>query len=80
MQPCHCMAYHLFDNPFHDKYHFAMDADKQDKKGVKQPENMVYYKSKNELYSTLHTCIVLRELPEISPQDVKKIEEKEGGA
>jgi len=36
----------------------VMGADKQDTQGVKQPENMVYYKSKNELYSTVHACIM----------------------
>jgi hypothetical protein len=55
-----------------------MDTDeKEDKRGVKQPENMVQYKSKKELYSTLHTCVMLRELPELTPEELKKISERE---
>jgi hypothetical protein len=54
-----------------------MDANKKEKEGVKQPENMVYYKPKKELYSTLHTCIILRELPEITPEEARKISERE---
>ena len=54
-----------------------MDADEKGKKDVKQPENMVCYTSKEELYSTLHTCIMLRELPEITPEEAHKISERE---
>lgn len=54
-----------------------MDAKDQEKEGVKQPENMVQYKSKNELYSTVHACIMLRELPELTPEELKHIEEQE---
>lgn len=71
------MTWFLIDNPIHGKYHFTMDADEKDNKGVKQPENMVYYKAKNELYSTLHTCIILRELPEITPEKAREISERE---
>ena len=62
---------------FKSKYHIVMDADEKDKEGVKQPENMVYYKSREELYSTLHMCIYMRELPEITPEEIKQMEEKE---
>jgi hypothetical protein len=55
----------------------VMGADKQDTQGVKQPENMVYYKSKNELYSTVHACIMLRELPELAPEELQQISERE---
>jgi hypothetical protein len=55
-----------------------MDTDeKEDEQGVKQPENMVYYKPKKELYSTVHACVVLRELPELTPEELKKISERE---
>jgi hypothetical protein len=54
-----------------------MDSDVREKEGVKQPENMVYYKSKEELCSTLHTCIVLRELPELTPEELQQISERE---
>jgi hypothetical protein len=54
-----------------------MDADDKDKEGVKQPENMVCYKPRDELYSTLHTCIVLRELPELTPEELRQISERE---
>jgi hypothetical protein len=62
---------------FKSKYHIFMDADDKDKEGVKQPENMVYYKSREELYSTLHMCIVLRELPELTPEELRQISERE---
>jgi hypothetical protein len=54
-----------------------MDADDKDKEGVKQPENMVYFKLREELYSTLHMCIVLRELPELTPEELRQISERE---
>jgi len=54
-----------------------MDADKKNNKRVKQPENMVYYKSREELYSTVHACIVLRELPELTPEELLQIAERE---
>lgn len=54
-----------------------MDVDNKDNKNVKQPENMVYYKPKKELYSTLHTCIMLRELPELTPDEARAISERE---
>jgi hypothetical protein len=54
-----------------------MDADEKDKEGVKQPENLVYYKSREELYTTLHMCIYMRELPDITPEEIKQMEEKE---
>jgi hypothetical protein len=62
---------------FKSKYHIVMDADEKDKEGVKQPENLVYYKSRGELYATLHMCIYMRELPEITPEEIKQMEEKE---
>lgn len=56
----------------------VMDTnEKEDKRGVKQPENMVYYKPKKELYSTVHACIVLRELPELTPEELMQISERE---
>lgn len=54
-----------------------MDAKEKEGKGVKQPENMVYYKSKKELYSTVHACIMLRELPELAPEELQQISERE---
>jgi hypothetical protein len=54
-----------------------MDADKKNNKRVKQPENLVYYKSREELYSTVHACIVLRELPELTPEELLQIAERE---
>jgi hypothetical protein len=54
-----------------------MDADEKEKEGVKQPENLVYYKSRGELFTTLHMCIYMRELPEITPEEIKQMEEKE---
>ena len=62
---------------FKSKYHIVMDADEKDKEGVKQPENLVYYKSRGEFYATLHMCIYMRELPEITPEEIKQMEEKE---
>jgi len=59
------------------KYHFVMDADEKSKGVVKQPENLVQYKSKKELYSTVHACIVLRELPELTPEELQRISERE---
>ena len=72
-----CIASGQFDNSFHDKYYFAMDTNEIDKKNTKQPENMVYYKSKKELYSTVHACIMLRELPELTPEELQQISERE---
>ncbi|MGB4223493.1 MAG: hypothetical protein WBJ54_06720 [Syntrophorhabdus sp.] len=54
-----------------------MDVNEKVKKAVKQPDNMVYYRPRDELYSTLHTCVVLRELPELSPEELKQIAEWE---
>lgn len=54
-----------------------MDTNEIDKKSMKQPENMVYYKSKKELYSTVHACIMLRELPELTPEELQQISERE---
>ena len=54
-----------------------MDADEKEKEGVKQPENLVYYKSREELYSTVHACIILRELPELTPEELRQISERE---
>lgn len=47
------------------------------KETVKEPENMVRYKPSSELYTTLHTCIYLRELPEITPEESLAIQAKE---
>ncbi|HQO62010.1 MAG TPA: hypothetical protein PK528_00230 [Syntrophorhabdus sp.] len=54
-----------------------MDVNEKLKKAVKQPDNMVYYRPRDELYSTLHTCVVLRELPELSPEELQQIAEWE---
>ena len=54
-----------------------MDADEKEKEGVKQPENLVYYKSREDIYTTLHMCIYMRELPDITPEEIKQMEEKE---
>jgi hypothetical protein len=54
-----------------------MDADEKDKEGVKQPENLVYYKSREELYATLHMCIYMRELPEITSEEARAISDRE---
>jgi hypothetical protein len=54
-----------------------MDSEVGYTDGVKQPESLVYYRSKEELYSTLHTCIVLRELPELTPEELQRISERE---
>jgi hypothetical protein len=54
-----------------------MNVEDKDKNVLRQPENMVYYKSKEELYSTLHTCIVLRELRELTPEELQRISERE---
>jgi len=59
------------------EYHIDMESEANDNEGVKQPENMVYYTSKEELYTTLHTCIVLRELPELTPEELQQISERE---
>jgi hypothetical protein len=69
------MTHILFDNPIHGRYHFVVDA--KDKEGVKQPENLVQYKSKKELYSTVHACIMLRELPELTPEELQRISDRE---
>jgi len=57
-----------------------MDGAEKDKQVVKQPENMVYYKSKKELYSTVHACIMLRELPELTPEELQQISEREANS
>jgi hypothetical protein len=54
-----------------------MNADDKNKGVVKQPENLVQYKSKKELYSTVHACIVLRELPELTHEELLQIAERE---
>jgi hypothetical protein len=54
-----------------------MDADEKNNKRVKQPENMVYYKPIKELYSTVHACIILRELPELTAEELRQISERE---
>jgi hypothetical protein len=51
--------------------------DSKEKKIVKQPENMVLYKPKHELCSTVHACIVLSELPELTPEELKQISDRE---
>jgi hypothetical protein len=69
-----------FDNPVHGKYHVCMDGGNKKKTDVKQPDNMVHYKSKKELFSTVHACIMLRELPELTPEELKQISDKERSA
>jgi hypothetical protein len=54
-----------------------MSASDKESKGIKQPENLVYYKPTKELYSTLHMCIYMRELPEITPEEAQAISERE---
>ena len=54
-----------------------MDSKQKDKTEVKQPENMVHYKPKHELFSTVHACIILRELPELTPEELQQISEWE---
>jgi hypothetical protein len=54
-----------------------MDTERKEGKDVKQPEDMVQYKSKDELYSTVHACIMLRELPELTPEELQQISERE---
>lgn len=54
-----------------------MDEDDKNKGVVKQPENLVQYKSREELYSTVHACIVLRELPELTHEELLQIAERE---
>jgi hypothetical protein len=54
-----------------------MDGAEKDKQVVKQPGNMVKYKSKEELYSTVHACIMLCELPELTPEELQQISERE---
>jgi hypothetical protein len=54
-----------------------MDVAEKDKQVVKQPENMVQFKPKEELYSTVHACIILRELPELTPEELQQIAERE---
>ena len=67
----------LFDNSLRGKYHVDMDADNKKKADVKQPDNLVQYKSKKELFSTVHACIMLRELPELTPEELKQISDRE---
>lgn len=66
-----------FDNPVHGKYHVDMGTDNKKKEGIKQPDNLVLYKSKKELFSTVHACIMLRELPELTPEELEQISERE---
>ena len=54
-----------------------MSASDKESKGIKQPQNLVQYKSKKELYSTVHACIMLRELPELTPEELQRISERE---
>lgn len=54
-----------------------MDGDNKKKADVKQPDNLVQYKSKKELFSTVHACIMLRELPELTPEELKQISDRE---
>lgn len=48
-------------------------------KGMKQkePENMVIYKPEEELFQRVRICILLRELPELSAEELAAIEESE---
>lgn len=55
----------------------SVDNKTQDSGTVKQPTNLVYYKSPKEQYDTLHTCIVLRELPELTPEELRQIAERD---
>lgn len=48
-------------------------------KGMKQkePENMLIYKPEEELFQRVRICILLRELPELSAEELAAIEESE---
>lgn len=54
-----------------------MKVDEEHKGTIKEPEKMVRYKPSNELYTTLNTCMYLRELPEITPEESLAIQTKE---
>jgi hypothetical protein len=54
-----------------------MDGQNKGKDSIKQPENLVQYTSIKELYSTVHACIMLRELPELTPEELQRISERE---
>ncbi|WP_028894842.1 hypothetical protein [Syntrophorhabdus aromaticivorans] len=43
----------------------------------KEPENMVIYKPEEELFQRVRICILLRELPELSAEELAAIEESE---
>jgi hypothetical protein len=49
----------------------------KEEKNVKQPENMVLYKPKHELCSTVHACILLSELFELMPEELQHISDRE---
>ncbi|OPY76088.1 MAG: hypothetical protein A4E65_03279 [Syntrophorhabdus sp. PtaU1.Bin153] len=46
----------------------------------KEPENMVLYKPEGELFQRIRLCILLRELPELSAEEVAAIEDSERGS
>lgn len=54
-----------------------MEGKEQKKKKIQQPQHLVCYKPAEELYATLHTCIYLRDLPEITAEECAAIQEAE---
>lgn len=55
-----------------------MEGDKKEGEGTRQPDNLVYYTPAEELFQRLYTCVYLRELPEITPDEDREISEHEG--
>ncbi|OPX94768.1 MAG: hypothetical protein A4E58_02422 [Syntrophorhabdus sp. PtaB.Bin006] len=43
----------------------------------KEPENMVIYKPEGELFQRIRLCVLLRELPELSAEELAAIEKSE---
>ncbi|OPY67852.1 MAG: hypothetical protein A4E62_02170 [Syntrophorhabdus sp. PtaU1.Bin002] len=43
----------------------------------KEPENMVIYKPEGELFQRIRLCVLLRELPELSTEELAAIEKSE---
>lgn len=43
----------------------------------KEPENMVIYRPEGELFQRIRLCVLLRELPELSAEELAAIEESE---
>ncbi|OPY68724.1 MAG: hypothetical protein A4E63_01944 [Syntrophorhabdus sp. PtaU1.Bin050] len=43
----------------------------------KEPENMVIYKPEEELFQRIRLCVLLKELPELSAEELAAIEKSE---